>query len=317
MREVFIMPQKSTEIAPHMSVNRRTLREVLLTGLGDAVRFGHTLVGFEQNADEVTAWFANGSVVSGDVLVAADGIASVVRRQILPEAKLIDTGVRCIYGTTPLTQKLLKRLPEVFFAGFVPFAGPEGRTLAMGMFRTRRPMIRAAMDLAPKARLTPVKDYLMWLCVAPKDAFAMTDDGLRKAGCKDLLAKALELMEGWHGTLRNVLEGADVSTLFQIPIRSSLPVAAWPASRVTLLGDAIHAMTPAGGIGANTAMRDAALLAKSLSDVPDGKRNIVDAIAAYEVEMRAYGFAAVRRSLEGATRLYRIPPPAGPEVEVA
>lgn len=320
MREIFRMPQRA-DGAAHMSVNRRTLREVLLAGLGDAVRFGHALTGFEQSGDGVTVQFANGATATGDVLVAADGIGSVVRRKMLPDAEPLDTGVRCIYGTTPLTEGLLRELPEIFSAGFVPFAGPEAQTLAMGMFRQRRPATEAVMELAPElaleARLTPVPDYLMWLYVAPLSAFGMTDEELRGMDCAGLHAKALELTEGWHATLRHILERADTLTLFQIPIRTAQRVEAWTASRVTLLGDAIHAMTPAGGIGANTAMRDAALLARLLGDAERSGCDVVSAIAEYEAEMRAYGFAAVRQSLEGAAKLYRISLPATHEMEVA
>jgi 2-polyprenyl-6-methoxyphenol hydroxylase-like FAD-dependent oxidoreductase len=280
-------------ISQHMAVNRRTLREVLMGGLEDVIQFGHALVKVEQSCDEVTATFADGTAVSGDVLVAADGIGSVVRGQMLPKAEPVDTGMRCIYGTTPLDRELLEALPEIFLAGFVPFVGSDRRTLAMGAFRSRRPMQEAAAELAPWVRLTPVQDYLMWLCVAPLESYAMSDEALRAVDCATLQRKALEL--------------------FQVPIRTSPPLATWPPTRVTLLGDAIHAMTPAGGIGANTALRDAELLAKLLSEADRSGTAVIDAIAQYEMEMRVYGTAAVQQSLEGAARLYRI---SLPETEV-
>lgn len=315
MQEIFRMPQRVGGTVPHMSVNRRTLREVLLTGLEDDMRFGHALVGFETSGENVTARFANGTTAAGDLLVAADGIGSVVRGQMLPDAELADTGVRCIYGTTPLTEVLLQELPKIFSVGFVPFAGPEGQTLAMGMFRQRGPVMQAALVLAPRTRLTAVTDYLMWIYVAPRETFRMTDEELRAADCAALHAKAMELTEGWHTTLREIVSRAEVSTLFQIPIRTAQPVAAWATSRVTLLGDAIHAMTPAGGIGANTAMRDAALLARLLG-ATEGGRDVVSAIAEYEAQMRTYGFAAVRQSMENAAKLYRIPLPVASQMEV-
>lgn len=316
MREVFRMPQPIGGDATHMSVNRRTLREVLLAGLEDSVRFGHALVWFKQSANGVTARFANGAEVTGDLLVAADGIGSVVRQKVFPHAEPLDTGVRCIYGTTPLTEELLKELPEIFFAGFLPFAGPEGKTLAMGMFRQGKPVVQAAKELAPHARLTAVQDYLMWLYVAPWEAFGLTDEELRFADCARLHSKALELTMGWHATLREIVSSAEVSTLFQIPIKTAKAVEAWTPSRITLLGDAIHAMTPAGGIGANTAMRDAALLTRVL-DEAQGGRDLISAIAEYETSMRAYGFAAVRQSLDGAAKLYRVPLPVLSKMEVA
>jgi 2-polyprenyl-6-methoxyphenol hydroxylase-like FAD-dependent oxidoreductase len=79
-------------------------------------------------------------------------------------------------------------------------------------------------------------------------------------------------------------------------VRSAVPIALWPASRVTLLGDAIHAMSPARGSGANTALRDAALLAAELGASARGEKTPVQAIADYEREMVGYGFAAVRAS---------------------
>jgi 2-polyprenyl-6-methoxyphenol hydroxylase-like FAD-dependent oxidoreductase len=63
-------------------------------------------------------------------------------------------------------------------------------------------------------------------------------------------------------------------------------------------------MTPYRGIGANTALRDAALLRDALSEVDKGVRDLVPALSAYEHEMIDYGFAAVRTSLVQMGRLH-------------
>jgi 2-polyprenyl-6-methoxyphenol hydroxylase-like FAD-dependent oxidoreductase len=69
---------------------------------------------------------------------------------------------------------------------------------------------------------------------------------------------------------------------------------------VTLLGDAIHNMTPMAGIGANTALRDADLLRRQLIAVASGERDLIPALHEYEEQMLDYGFAAVKRSLNNA-----------------
>ena len=69
---------------------------------------------------------------------------------------------------------------------------------------------------------------------------------------------------------------------------------------MSLLGDAIHNMTPMAGIGANTALRDADLLRRQLIDVASGKRELMPALHEYEEQMLDYGFAAVKRSLNNA-----------------
>jgi 2-polyprenyl-6-methoxyphenol hydroxylase-like FAD-dependent oxidoreductase len=66
---------------------------------------------------------------------------------------------------------------------------------------------------------------------------------------------------------------------------------------VTLLGDAIHTMSPGRGEGANVALRDAALLRRRLVDVVTKGVPLVPATAAYETEMLRYGFPAVADSL--------------------
>jgi 2-polyprenyl-6-methoxyphenol hydroxylase-like FAD-dependent oxidoreductase len=65
---------------------------------------------------------------------------------------------------------------------------------------------------------------------------------------------------------------------------------------VTLIGDAIHTMVPAG-IGAAVALRDAALLCQHITDPTTP---LLDAVHTYETAMLDYGFAAVARSLDNA-----------------
>lgn len=67
-------------VARHRSVSRITLRQVLLSGLDDIVRFDKTFVRYDESATgKIIAHFADGTTAEGDVLVAADGGGSRVR----------------------------------------------------------------------------------------------------------------------------------------------------------------------------------------------------------------------------------------------
>src|SRR4029077_10837405 len=101
-----------------------TLRQVLLAGLDDVVRFGKTFERYEElPTGRVLAHFADGTSAVGDVLVAADGGGSRVRRQFLPHAERIDTGIVGIAGKVFLYGVNRERLaPEL----------RNGMTLASG-----------------------------------------------------------------------------------------------------------------------------------------------------------------------------------------
>jgi 2-polyprenyl-6-methoxyphenol hydroxylase-like FAD-dependent oxidoreductase len=114
---------------------------------------------------------------------------------------------------------------------------------------------------------------------------------------KALGAIALQAMDRWSDRLSDLVWLSDRTTLSLLPIRTSLPVAPWETSRITLLGDAIHAMTPFRGIGANIALKDAVRLRDAIVAGESGERSLIDAIQAYESEMLRYGFAAVKNSL--------------------
>lgn len=298
------------------AVNRLTLRQILLARLGDTVRFGHELVSFEEHGDGVRARFANGHTATGDVLVAADGLGSVVRRRLLPDARVHDTGVRAITGKTPL-DALGADFPEVLDNSFTGVHGPGFRTLALGVFRSRRPTAEAVAGIAPDAVLDPVPDYLMWLQLARVEDYPVADEEIGQAGQDKLHRLALDMLDGWHPGLLRLMEPADRTATFPLSIRAVLPVPEWPVRRVTPLGDAIHAMTPIGGRGGNTALRDAAGLAWRLAAADRGELDLLAAVAEYETEMRDHGYAAVGESLVNAGRALgaRVPDgglPGGP-----
>jgi 2-polyprenyl-6-methoxyphenol hydroxylase-like FAD-dependent oxidoreductase len=119
-----------------------------------------------------------------------------------------------------------------------------------------------------------------------------------------LKAAVLGLMEGWHPKLRYLVESAELSTLSRFPAKTSVPVLPWQTSNVTLLGDSLHNMTPYRGVGANTALQDAALLTRTLVDVWSGRSPLLDAVGGYERQMIDYGFRAVRASLQEMRRLH-------------
>jgi 2-polyprenyl-6-methoxyphenol hydroxylase-like FAD-dependent oxidoreductase len=267
------------------SVNRLTFREVLAAGLDGRVAFGHELTRYEADADGVRLHFADGRSAEADVLVGADGVGSAVRRQYLPSAEPADTGGRCIYGKTPLDPRTPP--PAVLSQGFTGVVG--GRIgMAVGAVRFREP---------PQAfGLSPVQDYLMWALAGDQRSFGVPDEQLTALDPAGLHALSAELIRTWHPDLRALHAAADVGETFAIRVRASPPAPPWPPSRVTALGDAIHAMSPARGSGANTALKDAALLCRALTTAPADGAGLVTAIGDYEQQMREYGYAAAAAS---------------------
>ena len=279
------------------SANRQTLREVLAAGLGRRILFGYELAGFDTGDRGVRLDFTGGRHAGADLLVGADGLNSAVRQQYLPEARVIDTGSRCIYGKTPLTGAALALLPPSLHDGFTAVVGGQVG-MAAGLVQFRQRPERAAAAIAPGVRVSPAGDYLMWAIAAGHQRFPVPDIQLAGLGPGDLHGLATTMIRSWHPDLRGLVGLADIGQTFLVRIRTSVPVPAWEPGRVTLLGDAIHAMSPARGSGANTALQDAGVLCRALAGATPAHPALTAAIGGYESQMREYGFAAVRASRE-------------------
>ena len=286
-------------VRPHTAVNRRTLRQIMAVGLDDTVEFGRTVTGFESNDHEVRLLLADGSVARGDVLVAADGINSVVRRQLLPGVDVVDTGGRGLWARAPLTDALIGRLPEALFDGFASAASPEGVRFVFGAYQPRRPIAEAAAELAPGADVDAVDPYMMVNFTFPRHSPLVTGiPDLWRAAPERLHDVMRRAVRGWHPGLVDLVDQVDVTTLFPLSVRHLQPAPPWAASRVTLIGDAIHAMPPTFGAGANSALRDAAALVGRLQHADEHGTDVVEAIAGYERDMRAEVFPILRASID-------------------
>jgi 2-polyprenyl-6-methoxyphenol hydroxylase-like FAD-dependent oxidoreductase len=138
------------------------------------------------------------------------------------------------------------------------------------------------------------RDYISWGFWASADKFPPGTLDLRG---QDLIDLVLKLSPHWHPDLRELFAMSDPTTTFPLEIATSEPIDPWPTTNITLVGDAIHTMTPGQGVGANTSLRDAMLLRRRLTEANRGKTALLDAIADYEKEMIPYGFARVADSL--------------------
>ncbi len=300
--ESLLYPGGATDpTADHYAVDRATLRRLLLTGLDDAVRFGSRFERYEQApGGRVRAVFADGSSATGDVLVGADGSGSRVRRQYLPHARAVDAGVGGLAVKLPLTPDTAGWVPARLRSGMNMVTG--GRSVSLFTSAFRPPAgARAALEAVagPQPDVHP-QPYLLCALVTTPDRLpaALAD------GDPDALRPTLDgLLAGWHPTLRRLLDDADPATRGGVEFRVSVPTPPWPTTRVTVLGDALHTMPATGGLGGNTALRDARLLADRLAAAARGERPLLDALADYERGLRAQGEAAVRETLATRDRM--------------
>ncbi|MFB8277595.1 FAD-dependent oxidoreductase [Nocardia colli] len=295
-------PAHDDAMPAHTVLDRQVLRRILLTGLDEIVHFGRSFVGYDEDGDVVTARFADGSTTQGSVLVAADGVGSVVRAQRLPNARVADSRTRLIYGRVPLTAELRRTLPPTMFTVFNSVAGPDHRFVGIAPVEHRERPGAAAARLAPEVAFGPAPDTLAVMFGRRIERLGRTDAELSAASGADLRALVLEQLAGWHPLLTGIVESWTPSSVYAIRVRSSVPLPPWPASNVTLLGDAIHAMSPAAGAGANIALRDGAALAAALAEVGAG-RSVPAAIQDYEQVMSRAGFRMVRLSAANGTRM--------------
>ena len=224
-------------------------------------------------------------------------VNSGVRKQYLPHAEPIDTGVVGIGGIISLTHGVMALAPHLLLDGPVMVVPPTACSMFMAMWKRSSEAGETLRRLGIEGPLPGDEDYLILALGGRPEFFGLDNPAASVSGSR--LKNALRrTVSAWHPNLRKLVEMLDEQQLFLNRLRTAPPPVPWKSTQVTLLGDAIHGMTPYRGVGGNIALKDAALLSSQLLQAHRGEKPLLLAIAEYEASMREYAFAAVADSLK-------------------
>ena len=239
-------------------VPRGELRRILLDSLpANTVRWGHKLTAVSPLGDgRHTLAFANGSTVTTDLLVGADGAWSKVR-PLLSAAKPVYVGTSFIETYLFDSDTRHKASAEAVGSGAL-FALAPGK----GIAAHREPH----GVLHTYVQLNKPKDWI---------------DGIDFSDSAAALARVAKEFDDWAPALTALITDGETDPVPR-------PIHALPAEHrwdrvpgVTLLGDAAHLMSPSGE-GANLAMFDGAELGKAIAANPG---DVEAALVAYEKDL--------------------------------
>jgi len=291
------MGRPSVRSAPrrrNMHVARQALRLGLLRALGghEQVTWNHRLIDYDEGEKhegegKVDLNFEVGAdhvKVQADIVVAADGIRSAVRKQLIGDALSPLRYLDCIVilGICPVD--MLDPSPLV-----------DGKTI----FQTSNGNERIYM-------MPFSATEIMWQL-----SFPLPEEeakGLNRSGAEALKKEALCRCASWHAPVTEIIAKTPLSEITGYPAYDrELLQAAWlPASsRVTLLGDAAHPMSPFKGQGANQAFLDALSLARSIygEGCPEAG-SVQKSLREFEAEMMPRSALKVKDSAAAATYLH-------------
>jgi len=254
---------------PQYSIHRGELQRVLLEAvrarLGEeAVVEGHTLSAFEQDSNGVTAHFTqrkSGALRAsqrGALLIGADGLMSAVRTALYP-----DEG-NPVYSGQMLWRGVVNWVPVLDGRSCVMIGHNDLKAVIYPISESARGAGRSQMNWVAERRLPG--------SLPPNRA-----DWNRRGDPDDFAAAFADWRFDW---LDVPALFAATEQVFEFPMVDRDPVPRWTFGRVTLLGDAAHAMRPNGSNGASQGILDGMALADALRS----ERTIEQALVAYETQ---------------------------------
>jgi salicylate hydroxylase len=234
------------------------------------LHLGHRCIGAKEIEDRVRLTFASGATADADILVGADGIHSLVQREIGQKTRPTSEGIMAYRGLIPID--------KVSWATDL-----NGLTMWMGAGRSFLCFPVSRGRLINMVAFVPTN----W------DA----EESWSAPG--DLKALAAEY-DGWDAPVLETIDALDET--FRWGIYDRVPLPYWSTDRMTLLGDAAHPMVPHVGQGASQAIEDGFALAVLLEDAE--RKDIPARLKAYE-KLRLGRTSQVQAVAREAGRFYR------------
>ncbi len=258
---------------PYLTIYRADLHRALIDAVlatdPKALVLGAKVVGGEQTPDGVMAHLADGSTVSGDVLVGADGVHSAVRSRWFGADKPEFSGALAWRGVIP-AERLPEHLREPYAVNWV---GPGAHVI-------HYPLRRG--------------ELINFVGILERDDWQVeswTESGTVEECARDF--------RGWHNDVQTLIHALDTPFKWALMLRE--PLQQWSDGRVTLLGDACHPTLPMLASGAAMAIEDGYVLARCLEAEPE---NVANALRRYERARVERGSRVVRGSADNARRFH-------------
>ena len=260
--------------APYFHIHRADLHRILTEAVRElSAATLHTnceLADLGQDAQAVTAVFADDTRVAGDILIGCDGARSTVRGILVAAANPSFRG-------------------QVAWRGVVPAAGlPDTVT-------TRESVVWIGPDRHIVHYLLRGGKYVNYVAISAKEQWE--EEGWNRAAEVD---EVVGEFQGWHQDVVQLLAATPPNTCFKWGLFDREPLSTWTAGRCTLLGDAAHPMLPFMAQGSAMAIEDALVLARSLQSFA----SVEEALKRYERARQGRTSQVILQS-RAATGLYQ------------
>lgn len=229
--------------APYLHVHRADYIAALIDALRDKpsvkMILGAAVTTIDQSPASVSVGLSDGTQASGDLLIGADGLNSVVRTWM--------------HGPDRPT-----------FAGNIAWRA----VVPVDLLGADAPATTACAWMGPGRHAVTyrLRGGTCANFVGVVERGEPTAEGWHERGCK---ADALADFAGWHPTITKLIAAVPEDALFRWALYDRAPLSHWTQGRVTLLGDAAHPMLPFLAQGAAMAVEDAWVLADTITQSDD------------------------------------------------